>query len=125
MADEKTPLAGSRYQDDEKSLTDALVRYLGPEAQAKAMEVAIPLIEGLQERQARLAQQLGQESARTAFGYEMFGRIPDTISQSFGNQAMLNVLGARGINDAYNQAVKSYPTPQFPSMSYQPQKYFS
>jgi hypothetical protein len=123
MADEKTPLAASRFEDDEKSLKSFLAPF-GPEAQAEAYKVIIPLMEGLQERQARLAQQLGQESARTAFGYEMLGRIPDTISQSFGNQAMLNVLGARSIADAYNQALQAYPTPQFASMSYQPQKYF-
>lgn len=123
MADEKTPLAASRFKDEES--LEGFFSQFGPMKQAEALKSVLPLIEGLQERQALRAQQLGQESARTAFGYEMLGRIPDTISQSFGNQAMLNVLGARSVADAYNQALQAYPRPQFASMSYQPQKYFS
>ena len=81
-------------------------------------------IEGLREREARRAQELGKESVETAFKYGMLANIPKTISQSFGNISAMNLLAGQGIADTYARTLVAYPRPQFATANFQSQKYF-
>lgn len=75
-----------------------------------------------------LDQQLAYDKARMkeAFPYLMAREIPRQISEGFGAQAALNVLGARSTVDAMNQTLQAYPSMSFASVPYQgSQKYFS
>jgi len=65
------------------------------------------------------------ELMKQAAPYKLLFDIPQTISQSFSNQAMLNVLGARNAAEAMSTTLASYPRSQFASYPFQPQKYFS
>jgi len=76
-------------------------------------------------REAKAAQELGKESLAETAKYQMLFDIPRYISQSFSNQAMLNVLGARNAAEAMSTTLASYPRSQFASYPFQPQKYFS
>lgn len=77
-----------------------------------------------QELKAKLA--YDKEQMKQAFPYLMAREIPRQISEGFGNQAALNVLGARSAVDAMNQTLSAYPRMSFVSVPYQgPQKYFS
>jgi len=78
-------------------------------------------------RQQILQDQLAFDKERMAEAgkYKMLFGIPDTISQAFGNQATMNVLGARSVTDAYNAALQAYPNTQFATTAYNPRSYFS
>jgi len=78
-------------------------------------------------RKQILQDQLAFDKERMAEAgkYKMLFGIPDTISQAFGNQAAMNVLGARSVTDAYNAALQAYPRAQFASYQFQPQSYLS
>jgi hypothetical protein len=78
-----------------------------------------------QERQARLAQELGKESVEKAYQYSTLANIPKQIAEGFGNAAMIKVLGARNASEAMNQTLASYPRLNLQATSFQPQKYFS
>jgi len=65
------------------------------------------------------------ELMKQAAPYKLLFDIPQTISQAFGNQAAMNVLGARSITDAYNTALQSYPRTQFTTTPYTPRNYFN
>jgi len=65
------------------------------------------------------------ELMKQAAPYKLLFDIPQTISQSFSNQATLNVLGARNAAEAMSTTLASYPRSQFASYPFQPQKYFS
>lgn len=60
---------------------------------------------------------------RQAAPYKLLFGIPETIKEMYGNQAAMNVLGARSVTDAYNQALQAYPNTQFASYQFQPQSY--
>ena len=55
----------------------------------------------------------------------MLFNIPQSISQAFGNQAMLNLLGARSATEALSTTLANYPRAQFASYQFQPQSYLS
>jgi hypothetical protein len=81
---------------------------------------------GFQQSQARAAQELGKESIEKAYQYSTLAKLPQQISEGFGAQAALNILGARSAVDAMNQTLQAYPRMSFTSVPYQgPQKYFS
>lgn len=63
------------------------------------------------------------EQMRQAAPYKLLFGIPETIKEMYGNQAAMNVLGARSVTDAYNQALQAYPNTQFASYQFQPQSY--
>jgi len=65
------------------------------------------------------------ELMKQAAPYKLLFDIPQTISQAFGNQAAMNVLGARSITDAYNTALQAYPRTQFTTTPYTPRNYFN
>jgi len=76
-------------------------------------------IYGLEAQRARDAQELGKESAREAFKYEMLGRIPDTIGAAFTGQGQLMREGSRDIANIMMGSVASMPEPRAAAISYQ------
>jgi hypothetical protein len=78
-------------------------------------------------RQQILDQQLAYDQKRMsgAFPYLMAREIPKQISEGFGNQAMLTVLGARSAVDAMNQTLASYPQMSFAMTPFRAEKYLS
>tara|TARA_R110000772_G_scaffold189026_1_gene300071 strand:+ start:58 stop:486 length:429 start_codon:yes stop_codon:yes gene_type:complete len=66
-----------------------------------------------------------KEQMKQAFPYLMAREIPRQISEGFGNQAALTVLGARNTVDAMNQTLASYPQMSFPMTSFRAEKYLS
>jgi len=74
----------------------------------------------------KVQNEFDQERMRAAAPYKLLFGLPEQISQGFGNQAAMNVLGARSAVDAMNQTLQAYPRMSFASVPYQgPQKYFS
>jgi hypothetical protein len=81
---------------------------------------------GFQQQQARYAQELGKESIEKAYQYSTLAKLPQQISEGFGAQAALNILGARSAVDAMNETMRARTPLSFASVPYQgPQKYFS
>jgi len=80
--------------------------------------------EAIRQRLA-IQSEFDKERMAEAGKYKMLFGIPDTISQAFGNQAAMNVLGARSVTDAYNAALQAYPNTQFATTAYNPRSYFS
>jgi hypothetical protein len=64
-----------------------------------------------------------KEQMKQAFPYLMAREIPRQISEGFGNQAALTVLGARSTVDAMNQTLASYPQMSFPMTPFRAEKY--
>jgi hypothetical protein len=89
----------------------------------KAFEIANDPVR----RKEFLDQQLAFDKARMkeAFPYLMAREIPRQISEGFGNQAALTVLGARSAVDAMNETMRARTPLSFASAPYQVQKYFS
>jgi hypothetical protein len=81
---------------------------------------------GFQQSQARAAQELGKESIEKAYQYSTLAKLPQQISEGFGAQAALNILGARSAVDAMNETMRARTPLSFASVPYQgSQKYFS
>jgi hypothetical protein len=74
-----------------------------------------------------LDQQLAYDKARMkeAFPYLMAREIPRQISEGFGNQAAMTILGARSAVDAMNQTLASYPQMSFAMTPFRAEKYLS
>jgi hypothetical protein len=74
-----------------------------------------------------LNNQLAYDKARMkeAFPYLMAREIPRQISEGFGAQAALNVLGARNTVEAMNQTLAAYPKFNFPMTPFRAEKYLS
>lgn len=68
---------------------------------------------------AEYAQKLAKDSARTAFQYEMMGRIPDTIMAGLAGSGQLMREGARDISKTVMEGVRALPQPQITARSYQ------
>lgn len=66
-----------------------------------------------------------QQRMRAAAPYKLLFDLPKQISEGFGNQAALTVLGARSAVDAMNQTLQAYPKMSFQTSAFNPQKYFS
>ena len=66
-----------------------------------------------------------KEQMKQAFPYLMAREIPRQISEGFGNQAALNILGARSAVDAMNQTLQAYPKMSFQTSAFNPQRYLS
>ena len=64
-----------------------------------------------------------KEQMKQAFPYLMAREIPRQISEGFGNQAALTVLGARNTVDAMNQTLAAYPQISFPITPFRAEKY--
>tara|TARA_A100001391_G_scaffold131333_1_gene90545 strand:- start:1582 stop:2148 length:567 start_codon:yes stop_codon:yes gene_type:complete len=68
---------------------------------------------------AEYTQKLAKDSARTAFQYEMMGRIPDTIMAGLAGSGQLMREGARDISNTVMRGVEALPTPNIQARSYQ------
>ena len=66
-----------------------------------------------------------KEQMKQAFPYLMAREIPRQISEGFGNQAAMTILGARSAVDAMNQTLQAYPKMSFQTSAFNPQKYLS
>jgi hypothetical protein len=66
-----------------------------------------------------------KEQMKQAFPYLMAREIPRQISEGFGNQAAMTILGARSAVDAMNQTLASYPQMSFPVTPFRAEKYLS
>jgi hypothetical protein len=78
-------------------------------------------------RKEELADKLAYDKAqmKEAFPYLMAREIPRQISEGFGNQAALNILGARNAVEAMNQTLTAYPKLNFPMTPFRVEKYLS
>lgn len=76
-----------------------------------------------QELKSKLA--YDKEQMKQAFPYLMAREIPRQISEGFGNQAAMTILGARSAVDAMNQTLQAYPKMSFQTSAFNPQKYLS
>ena len=94
---------------------EAVARALDPEERRKLLQ---ELREGRRE-DMRYAQELGKESAKEAFKYEMLGRIPDTIGAALSGQGQLMREGSRDIANIMMGSVASMPEPRAAAVSYQ------
>jgi hypothetical protein len=74
-----------------------------------------------QELKAKLA--YDKEQMKQAFPYLMAREIPRQISEGFGNQAAMTILGARSAVDAMNQTLSAYPRMNFPMTQFRAEKY--
>ena len=68
---------------------------------------------------AEYAQKLAKDSARTAFQYELMGRIPDTIMAGLAGSGQLMREGARDISKTVMQGVQALPKPNIAARAYQ------
>ena len=68
---------------------------------------------------AEYTQKLAKDSARTAFQYEMMGRIPDTIMAGLAGSGQLMREGARDISKTVMQGVQALPKPNIQARAYQ------
>ena len=68
---------------------------------------------------AEYAQKLAKDSAKTAFQYEMMGRIPDTIMAGLAGSGQLMREGARDISKTVMQGVQALPKPNIQARAYQ------
>jgi hypothetical protein len=66
-----------------------------------------------------------KEQMKQAFPYLMAREIPRQISEGFGNQAAMTILGARSAVEAMNQTLAAYPKFNFPMTPFRAEKYLS
>ena len=64
-----------------------------------------------------------KEQMKQAFPYLMAREIPRQISEGFGNQAAMTILGARSAVDAMNQTLTAYPQMSFSMTPFRAEKY--
>ena len=65
------------------------------------------------------AQEIAKDSAKTAFQYEMMGRIPDTIFASLAGSGQLMREGAKDISNTVMRGVEALPKPNIQARAYQ------
>ena len=68
---------------------------------------------------AEYAQKLAKDSARTAFQYEMMGRIPETIMAGLAGSGQLMREGAKDISNTVMRGVEALPKPNIAARAYQ------
>lgn len=69
--------------------------------------------------------QFDERRMRAAAPYKFAFDLPKQIAEGFGNQAALNILGARSAVDAMNQTLQAYPKMSFQTSAFNPQRYLS
>ena len=74
---------------------------------------------GLEAKRAEDAQRMAKDSAKTAFQYEMMGRIPDTIFASLAGSGQLMREGAKDISNTVMRGVEALPKPNIQARTYQ------
>lgn len=81
-------------------------------------------LEAAEERRARRAQEIGKGSLEEGFKYSMLANIPKSIAQAYSGIAATNLYGGQAIADTVTKTLGAYPSPQFSTVNFQPQKYF-
>ena len=76
-------------------------------------------IRGALREDAEYRQKLAKDSAKTAFQYEMMGRIPDTIFASLAGSGQLMREGAKDISNTIMRGVEALPKPNIQARAYQ------
>jgi hypothetical protein len=76
-------------------------------------------IRGALKEDAEYRQKLAKDSAKTAFQYEMMGRIPDTIFASLAGSGQLMREGAKDISNTVMRGVEALPKPNIQARAYQ------
>tara|TARA_R100000329_G_scaffold80132_1_gene68600 strand:- start:3309 stop:3998 length:690 start_codon:yes stop_codon:yes gene_type:complete len=76
-------------------------------------------IRGALKEDAEYRQKLAKDSAKTAFQYEMMGRIPDTIMAGLAGSGRLMREGARDISNTVMRGVEALPKPNIQARAYQ------
>lgn len=102
-----------------------LAASVDPGNQYQLMQAYLGEEEKRKQREAEYRQKLGKESLAETAKYQMLFNIPQTISQSFGNIAAMQALGARNATEALATTLASYPRTGFNILTAQPQSYFS
>ena len=100
-----------------------ILQSMGSQQSVVPSQEELGRIRGFQQEQARFAQELGKESVEKAYQYSTLANLPKQISEGFGNQAALTVLGARSAVDAMNQTLASYPRMSFAMTPFRAEKY--
>jgi hypothetical protein len=108
----------------------AFEKLLTPDRSSSDINSLMGIIDKINDPERRketLDQQLAYDKARMkeAFPYLMAREIPRQISEGFGSQAALNVLGARNAVEAMNQTLTAYPKLNFPMTPFRAEKYLS
>lgn len=111
----QTPAPAATGKDADIITAEAVARALDPEERRKLLQ---ELREGRRE-DMRYAQELGKESAKEAFKYEMLGRIPDTIGAALSGQGQLMREGSRDIANIMMRGMDSIPEPRAAANNYQ------
>ena len=102
-----------------------ILQSMGSQQSVVPSQEELGRIRGFQQEQARFAQELGKESVEKAYQYSTLAKLPQQISEGFGKQAALTVLGARSAVDAMNQTLASYPQMSFAMTPFRAEKYLS
>ena len=76
-------------------------------------------IRGALKEDAEYRQKLAKDSAKTAFQYEMMGRIPDPIMAGLAGSGRLMREGARDISNTVMRGVEALPKPNIQARAYQ------
>ena len=76
-------------------------------------------IRGALKEDAEYRQKLAKDSAKTAFQYEMMGRIPDTIMAGLAGSGQLMRGGAWDISKTVMEGVRALPKPNIQARTYQ------
>ena len=76
-------------------------------------------IRGALKEDAEYRQKLAKDSAKTAFQYEMMGRIPDTIMAGLAGSGRLMREGAKDISNTVMRGVEALPKPNIAARTYQ------
>jgi hypothetical protein len=108
----------------------AFEKLLTPDRSSSDINSLMGIIDKINDPERRketFDQQLAYDKARMkeAFPYLMAREIPRQISEGFGSQAALNVLGARNAVEAMNQTLTAYPKLNFPMTPFRAEKYLS
>lgn len=71
-------------------------------------QYSIEELEGLREREARRAQELGKESLRETMKAKMFYDLPGNVAKAFSGPASVYYAGMSQVPGVYNQAVSAF-----------------
>lgn len=71
-------------------------------------QYSIEELEGLREREARRAQEIGKESLRETMKAKMFYDLPGNVAKAFSGPASIYYAGMSQVPSVYNQAVQAF-----------------
>ena len=93
--------------------------FLGALSERLKNQPTLADIRSIMREDAEYAQKLAKDSAKTAFQYEMMGRIPDTIMAGLAGSGRLMREGAKDISNTVMRGVEALPKPNIAARTYQ------